>query len=504
MQHVAAQLRQYAEAVRDIQAIGVSPAEAGCFAGQYIQRAIELGAFAGGPRDYWLPPLRERLAFPKNTEGPDPHLSAFSELLYRIWRDEKKDPRAMPEPTSTEAFNAVADVLQSEAKRISNPLMAEPEIHANLKPLFHAMCTIANLSSAIAACYQDMLDLKGIRGLPTSDEWPDSVALERSRKAHAARVQAEREEYAKRGEDVMIVEYTEPRWTSLMREWRGYYSDWCAAIVSAKQEAASLAVSAIMDSGTLQPIERWSSQVSIDLDRLAATLHPSQMGGADGFGFLRCGLPPFPANFSVQAASVCRRIDEMRSIPIAAAPLTLDGTTSRGTADQSNRGIAGKRGIINTDTDWNEVQGRLLVKRERNEPYISLEKLALEMNCSDFTIRKAIEHSEILQDWQARSQKRKAAPKATGLGEVELNNTLQTKEPDPSDVLPEDEVDTLMAQLINKAKPAERAELNALDAAGRRRVAAMAQSHNLHYEPSPLDPDKPGSPPRKVKHHKRA
>lgn len=160
-------------------------------------------------------------------------------------------------------------------------------------------------------------------------------------------------------------------------------------------------------------------------------------------------------------------------------------------------------GVGGTDTDWKDVQRRLLAKRDRGEPYTSLRKLCAELKCSDATIRKAIDESETLEGWQVRSAGPKTAPKATDLGAVVIDNTRQTTEPAPDDVLPDDDVDATMARLINQARPDERAKLNALDDAGRRALVATYQSQNLDDEPSPLKPDKPGERPRNVKQHKR-
>ncbi len=161
-------------------------------------------------------------------------------------------------------------------------------------------------------------------------------------------------------------------------------------------------------------------------------------------------------------------------------------------------------GIGGTDTDWKDVQGLLLAKRDRDEPYTSLRKLCRELKCSDATIRKAIDKSATLKGWQARSAGAKAAPKATDLGAVVRDNARQTTEPAPDDLLPDDDIQATMARLIDQAKPDERAKLNALDDAGRRALVATYQSQNLDDELSPLEPDKPGARPRKVLQHKRA
>lgn len=157
-----------------------------------------------------------------------------------------------------------------------------------------------------------------------------------------------------------------------------------------------------------------------------------------------------------------------------------------------------------SETDWHDIQKRLLAKRDRGEPFSSLRLLANELGCSDATIRKAIKKSDILQGWKKRSEGPKASPKAVSLSGVVGDSAPRSTEPAPDDVLSDDDVDATMARLINQARPDERAQLNALDEAGRRALVAQCQSQMLDDEPSPLKPDTPGERPRKVMHHKRA
>jgi len=154
---------------------------------------------------------------------------------------------------------------------------------------------------------------------------------------------------------------------------------------------------------------------------------------------------------------------------------------------------------------WKHVQGQLLAKQDRGEPYSSLLTLSDELGCVSGTIRKAIKNSVTLKGWRARSAGPKAAPKATSLSDAVTAERQQTSEPAPDDVLPDDDVDNLMARLIDQAKtPEQRAELNALNAAGRRELAAAFVAQNLDNEPSPLAPDKPGQRPKTVRQYKRA
>lgn len=203
-----------------------------------------------------------------------------------------------------------------------NPLLTDPEIHADLKPLFDAVAMVCVWSIAIARCYPRLLALNESRGLPKPEEWPDSPALERNRAQYAEWAKAAREVCAARGGSMTIPDFLEPRWTELMREWSGYYRDWCAAIAKAKELAKSPAVAAIMDAGEARPTHRWTTQTIIDLDNLAALLHPISGGGVDGLGFIRCGLPPLHTDFPARSEAVRKRHGELRSIPVSAAPPT--------------------------------------------------------------------------------------------------------------------------------------------------------------------------------------
>jgi hypothetical protein len=223
--------------------------------------------------------------------------------------------------------------------RFSNPLLTEPEIHPDLKPLFDAMTMVLVWSRAIARCYSDMLEQKETHGLPRSDEWPDSPALERRRAQHAEWARATRDE-----EGVTVADFLEPRWTALMREWSGYYRDWCAAIAKAKELAKSPVVAAIMDAGESRPAHRWTTRAIIDLDNLAGTLHPIRMGGDDGLGFIRCGLPPLPEDFHTHAESVRNRIGELCSIQVSAVPPTP--TASGGNGGAATRALPARTEVV--------------------------------------------------------------------------------------------------------------------------------------------------------------
>lgn len=160
-------------------------------------------------------------------------------------------------------------------------------------------------------------------------------------------------------------------------------------------------------------------------------------------------------------------------------------------------------GIGGTDTDWEDIQGLLLAKRDRGEQYTSVRLLGAELKCSDSTIRKAIRKSQTLKGWQARELGPKAAPKAMDLSAVVRDNARQTKELAPDDVLLDDERDAALSQLMDK-HPETRAEVNAMSDDDKARTARLWIEQRADSEPSPLEPDKPGGRPRKVQQHKRA
>lgn len=218
-----------------------------------------------------------------------------------------------PTPAKAKASKASPDAkasapaIEPKPDRPSNRLLTAPAIHADLKPLCDALAMVSAFSALIARCYHKMLAEKESRGLPRPEEWPESFALER--------MKATRGVDAEKGDAVADILYCEPYWTRLMREWSGYYLEWCAAIATATELAKSPAVAAIMNAGELRPAHRWTTQTIFDLDHLAGTLHPIFTGGVDGLGFIRAGLPALPQEFRIHAEAVGKRTGELRAVP---------------------------------------------------------------------------------------------------------------------------------------------------------------------------------------------
>jgi hypothetical protein len=138
---------------------------------------------------------------------------------------------------------------------------------------------------------------------------------------------------------------------------------------------------------------------------------------------------------------------------------------------------------FNTDADWRDVQDRLLRLREAGEAFTSQRDLAERLKCSVATVNKAVNDSASLKGWMVRHGKR--SPKAQSLDEVVTDSTANQREPDPAaGGLDNDEVDKIMGLLIEQAPPKERANLNELNAEGRREMARlyMEQQAEKHIE----------------------
>ncbi|MCH8165365.1 MAG: hypothetical protein IH889_07125 [Planctomycetes bacterium] len=158
-----------------------------------------------------------------------------------------------------------------------------------------------------------------------------------------------------------------------------------------------------------------------------------------------------------------------------------------------------------TETDWRDVQRRLLEMCDKDKPYTNLRDLMKQTECrSTSTVSKAIKRSTTLIAWKARYAKAKSSPRAIGLNEVVMDNIEQTREPDPSQAADQDYDDNEFRRLIEDARtPEDRARLNAMSNAERRKIVALRRAQRLDHEPSPLEDDPPDERPKKVKEYKR-
>jgi len=125
---------------------------------------------------------------------------------------------------------------------------------------------------------------------------------------------------------------------------------------------------------------------------------------------------------------------------------------------------------------WRDVRDQLLKFCNAGEPYTTQQALAHRLGCSPSTINKAISGMRALREWKKRHAKR--TPKAQSITEVVTDQKRDEREPDPSAVLTDDEVDSTMAKLIAQAETRERrAELNGLDSDRRRKLARTYLEH---------------------------
>lgn len=156
----------------------------------------------------------------------------------------------------------------------------------------------------------------------------------------------------------------------------------------------------------------------------------------------------------------------------------------------------------NESKHWKDIQKRLDQLRRQGEPYTNQRELATRLGCSVSVINKAINASKTLRSWMDTREGGKK-PRAIGLDELVLDKTEQAVESDPSEAVPDNEINVIMARLIEQAKPGERAKLNALGPEEQRSMAEICQKQNLDFEPSPLTDDTPGQRPCQVKQHKQ-
>ena len=152
-----------------------------------------------------------------------------------------------------------------------------------------------------------------------------------------------------------------------------------------------------------------------------------------------------------------------------------------------------------TETDWRDVQRRLLELYERAEAFPTYRDLAMNLDCSVATIRKAIKPTQAalgrlddaerkeavstahkLAGWQARHTK--ASPRASSLTEFVMDNAEQTREADPAEDAEAGDVDTVFARLIQEAQPEERARLNTLTIEQRLQMVALLRKDPDTYD----------------------
>ena len=164
-----------------------------------------------------------------------------------------------------------------------------------------------------------------------------------------------------------------------------------------------------------------------------------------------------------------------------AVTLTADNRSDGPQAKQHNKPTVAAAQETVPETDWHDVQNRLLNLYKSGEAYTSQRELANRLRCSESTINKAVNDSAKLKGWMKR--RARGTPKAQSLNPVVMD-IARSNVDDPADVLTDDDVDSAFARLLEEAKPQERAKLNELDAGGRRKMANLylKQQAERHIE----------------------
>jgi hypothetical protein len=123
--------------------------------------------------------------------------------------------------------------------------------------------------------------------------------------------------------------------------------------------------------------------------------------------------------------------------------------------------------------DWQVAAARLERLRSQGEQFKSQGKYAEEWSCSPSTINKAIRNTPSLYLW-ARSERH--SPQFTGLNEIVTASTPQNREPDPSELIEDRDVDIVFARLLDEGTPEDRARLNAMSRDDRRKLAELVSN----------------------------
>jgi len=107
---------------------------------------------------------------------------------------------------------------------------------------------------------------------------------------------------------------------------------------------------------------------------------------------------------------------------------------------------------------WQVVAERLERLRASGEEYTNRRDFAERFSCSLPVIQRAVAETPSLHKWA--KFKTASGPKAQELSEVVTDTTVQTREPDPADMVTDDDAQVTMRRLIEQAPPERRAELH--------------------------------------------
>lgn len=130
------------------------------------------------------------------------------------------------------------------------------------------------------------------------------------------------------------------------------------------------------------------------------------------------------------------------------------GESAAGTQDAAAGGDDDDQGAAHCGVTWQDVAQCLERLRASGEPYTTQRDLAKRLGVpSVSTVNKAIKETPSLHPW-AKPQST-SAPKAERLSAVVTDNTPQQREPDPADLMTDDEVEIIFRKMIEDAPTAE-------------------------------------------------
>ncbi len=153
------------------------------------------------------------------------------------------------------------------------------------------------------------------------------------------------------------------------------------------------------------------------------------------------------------------------------------------------------------DTDWRDVQRRLLELYEQGERYTSIADLANRLGCSKATVHKAIKPPQSSLDglnkadraqansaarklagWQARSSTGNGAPHAISLNDLITDSVAQAREANPATEAEGADWDVEFERLRNEAEPDERTRLDAMSEDRKRELMAELRKDPDRYD----------------------
>ncbi len=124
---------------------------------------------------------------------------------------------------------------------------------------------------------------------------------------------------------------------------------------------------------------------------------------------------------------------------------------------------------------WRNAKHEAEQIRLNGDPFTSYPKMAKRIGCSRSTLHKAIVTfgTVELQDWASKQRGASRLNAPPEVAAVAIENTPQGREPDPAGIIEDADIDNTLTYLMDEADPNERARINAMDAAQKRRLVEL-------------------------------